>query len=834
MHNAPGAVDMTPNQSPGGGSPYPDGHPDDGAPPHLSADHSIGDDATSSNGRFCGGDAQLTTSGNTMSKTMTPLGGSVTAVGNRSLTGRDLPELTLPPRRPSKLENSVRSPAHRFSTVIVSPTSRAIDGDPNHHTHPAGDSPRISTQQSLGAISFHAHAPGTGRSSQRSGGHAHTTGQDAVDIVVTGADELERDRIIALIDSSLLSWRHRWFCILEGVPNAEDEHAAIVFNMTSAMVVVASCVIFCWQSMPSEVNSAKGTNITTDALFWSDLACVVVFASEALLRVVCVPWSHLWNAFFVIDVIIETGYLSSVSVVFRLFRIFRVFKLSRYSKSLQLVLMVLKNSISGLSMLVMPLLLVAIICASLIYFFEVLEATWSPAHRAWLSDDGRHIQFQSVPEALWFTFATIATVGYGDRIPSALASRFIAVFLMFVGVLTLSFPNIVLGANLQIAFRQQKRQIARQYLAKKFRRVRLIVGFIRRCAVLVDIRRQNELLQQQRAERAAERLAADPAAISVQQPTAAGFFEAGNARPNAFFFLAEQDFLSVERADVERITPDSVRGWAHGGVKAIEVMQLVLEVFSGVALADDVHRHLLDLLDGAPGAAHADFVLAVLYMADAGFFRVYVLTRQPTQQMVLALTSMAVTELRLHPEHARLTCLQTSEYARFVWKQTTGEQVPFTLSILASAYPTWWRNERTATLPDDGRGADLRTLVSPRLQDQDGAATPGFHFGRSTGSNPDPNVGAAAGFRRRRRSTMVETPVDLGGGRSQNGTPARLSRRGSAYFGTTNSWVAGAGGAGVAPTRASQRQLEALLADQLRRNADLEERVRLRTLSNVA
>jgi len=56
-------------------------------------------------------------------------------------------------------------------------------------------------------------------------------------------------------------------------------------------------------------------------------------------------------------------------------------------------------------------------------------------------------QINTMLDAVWWTVATVTTVGYGDIVPVSDAGKIIAIFFMFFGIAVLAIFLSVLGTN---------------------------------------------------------------------------------------------------------------------------------------------------------------------------------------------------------------------------------------------------------------------------------------------------------------------------------------------------------------------------------------------------
>jgi len=149
---------------------------------------------------------------------------------------------------------------------------------------------------------------------------------------------------------------------------------------------------------------------------------------------------------FYLDMFLPSDAGSGLAVVkiVRLSRVLRMFKLSRYSKGMRIFLGALARSSEALVMLVLFMSLGVVLFGSLMYYAE--RGEFDPEARVWFLR-GEPSQFQSIPHSFWWCIATMTTVGYGDISPVTPLGKWIASATMISGLLVLSLPMSVIGAN---------------------------------------------------------------------------------------------------------------------------------------------------------------------------------------------------------------------------------------------------------------------------------------------------------------------------------------------------------------------------------------------------
>ncbi len=122
---------------------------------------------------------------------------------------------------------------------------------------------------------------------------------------------------------------------------------------------------------------------------------------------------------------------------FRIFRLLRLFKLVRYSQSIESLFLVFKEKAFEMGVIFTFIVLIAITASTFIYIQE---------------KDNPSGQFQSLGDAMWWSFVTITTVGYGDKVPVTGIGRVIAVFLMLGAIASIALPSGILASAMTQKF----------------------------------------------------------------------------------------------------------------------------------------------------------------------------------------------------------------------------------------------------------------------------------------------------------------------------------------------------------------------------------------------
>ena len=189
--------------------------------------------------------------------------------------------------------------------------------------------------------------------------------------------------------------------------------------------------------------------------YWFEVFSVSVFTIEYVLRI----WSsvespdnlagnnsklkarikHIFTFSALIDLLailpfyfVMFGLFSNVDMRFlRAFRLLRVLKLTRYSAAFDILIKVFKENIRAFGAAFFVLLVVMLLAATGMYYFE---------------RDSQPIAFGSILASMWWAFATLTTVGYGDVTPITVGGKVFGALITVLGVGMVALPTAILAS----------------------------------------------------------------------------------------------------------------------------------------------------------------------------------------------------------------------------------------------------------------------------------------------------------------------------------------------------------------------------------------------------
>mmetsp|Transcript_32623 Transcript_32623/g.89298 ORF Transcript_32623/g.89298 Transcript_32623/m.89298 type:complete len:448 (+) Transcript_32623:100-1443(+) len=209
-----------------------------------------------------------------------------------------------------------------------------------------------------------------------------------------------------------------------------------------------------------------------------ETVCIVIFTTEYLVRFcVCTakttrlkflidPLNLLdvlaimpWYIDLIVSAVADSGGGGAgglgVLRIVRLTRVLRVFKVSKSMQSMIVLMRTLKRSFSAFMILLTSILVTMLLFGSLVSAFE--RGTWVESRRQYLRADASSSPFLSIPHCMYWCMTSMTTVGYGDMYPVTAAGQIVAMVAMVSGIVVLSVPITVIGANFDEETREQHR-----------------------------------------------------------------------------------------------------------------------------------------------------------------------------------------------------------------------------------------------------------------------------------------------------------------------------------------------------------------------------------------
>ncbi|HHP7243005.1 MAG TPA: ion transporter [Cyclobacteriaceae bacterium] len=129
--------------------------------------------------------------------------------------------------------------------------------------------------------------------------------------------------------------------------------------------------------------------------------------------------------------------------IMRITRILRIFKLGRYSVAFQLIIKVVQKKKEELLITVSLLMILLILSSSLMYFIE---------------SEAQPEVFTSIPATMWWSVATLTTVGYGDVYPITPMGKLLGAFIAILGIGVFALPTGMVASGFESEISQKSKK----------------------------------------------------------------------------------------------------------------------------------------------------------------------------------------------------------------------------------------------------------------------------------------------------------------------------------------------------------------------------------------
>lgn len=222
---------------------------------------------------------------------------------------------------------------------------------------------------------------------------------------------------------------------IEQIVNKSDTLQGRVFDVAIQILIVVSLVSFSLETLPDMSENAQLL------LRVIEVVSVLLFTVEYLLRVVVSRprLSYVLSFFGIVDLFAILPFYLAVGVdlrslrAFRLLRLFRILKLARYSAAVRRFHCALQIAKEEIVLFLSATVILLYLSAVGIYYFE---------HAA------QPEKFKSVFHSLWWSVATLTTVGYGDVYPITAGGRIFTFIILVIGLGVVSVPAGLLASAL--------------------------------------------------------------------------------------------------------------------------------------------------------------------------------------------------------------------------------------------------------------------------------------------------------------------------------------------------------------------------------------------------
>lgn len=214
---------------------------------------------------------------------------------------------------------------------------------------------------------------------------------------------------------------------LKQIVEQSDTPAGKAFDLLIQGLIVLSLATFSVETLP---------NLPDPYPHWlryAEMVTVPIFTAEYLLRIVLSErkLGFIFSFYGLVDLVAILPFYVTSGVdlravrALRLFRLFRILKIVRYSKAIRRFHLALQIAKEEIILFLCATLLLLYFSAVGIYYFE---------------SEAQPEAFGSVFHSLWWSVATLTTVGYGDVYPVTTAGRVFTFFVLVIGLGVISVP----------------------------------------------------------------------------------------------------------------------------------------------------------------------------------------------------------------------------------------------------------------------------------------------------------------------------------------------------------------------------------------------------------
>lgn len=220
----------------------------------------------------------------------------------------------------------------------------------------------------------------------------------------------------------------------EIVENNESKYGRL-FDLSIQSIIILSIVAFTIDTLP---------DLSSHSIEWLrifEICSVSIFTIEYLLRILVADskLKFILSFYGIVDLLAILPFYIALGIdlrslrIVRLIRLFRAFKFVRYNIAIQRFLraiLIVKEEFVLFSIITAMVLFISSVG---IYYFE---------------NNAQPEVFSSVFKSMWWSVATLTTVGYGDIYPVTVGGKLFTFFVLMVGLGIVAVPTGLIASAL--------------------------------------------------------------------------------------------------------------------------------------------------------------------------------------------------------------------------------------------------------------------------------------------------------------------------------------------------------------------------------------------------
>jgi voltage-gated potassium channel len=230
---------------------------------------------------------------------------------------------------------------------------------------------------------------------------------------------------------------------MRSIVHDNDTKHGRIFDIAVQVFVLISVASFTIETLPNLPE--KYQEILNDI----ETALIIIFTFEYLLRVWVAekPLKYIFSFYGLIDLMAILPFYLSTSVDLRALRslrfliLFRIMKLIKFTKAMNRFSKALKLAKEEIIIFLTATVIILYLSSVGIYYFE---------------NAAQPEQFASIIHSLWWSVATLTTVGYGDIYPITLGGKFFTFVILMIGLGIVGIPAGLIASALSAVRREEE------------------------------------------------------------------------------------------------------------------------------------------------------------------------------------------------------------------------------------------------------------------------------------------------------------------------------------------------------------------------------------------